>query len=152
MNTLIDRATSRSMTLLSIATGVLIGAATLGALLSGQTGAAAFSAAIGALIGGALWVFSALEIEVTDAHVEARFRALARKKLTWAEIASVEAAPYRFTEFWGWGLRWSLRGNEAYSVIGVPGSVRITLQSGRVVVLSALHPNVVAEAIQRHLG
>jgi hypothetical protein len=64
-----------------------------------------------------------------------------------ADIAKVEAAPYQLREFLGWGLRFSLGGAKAYSVIGVPGSLRVTTRSGATWVFSSRDPEALIRAI-----
>jgi hypothetical protein len=53
--------------------------------------------------------FRRLSIELTDADISFGF-ALLRKRLRWQDIESVQEAPYLFSRFIGWGIRYDMRG------------------------------------------
>lgn len=56
-----------------------------------------------------IWTFRRLSIELTDADISFGF-ALIRKRLRWQDIESIEEVPYLFSRFWGWGIRYDMRG------------------------------------------
>jgi hypothetical protein len=56
-----------------------------------------------------IWTFRRLSIELTDAGISFGF-ALIRKRLRWQDIKSIEETPYLFSRFWGWGVRYDMRG------------------------------------------
>jgi hypothetical protein len=70
-------------------------------------------AAVILALGGMTWTFRRLSIEVTDSGISFGF-ALIRKRLRWQEIESVHEEPYLFSRFWGWGLRYDMRGTIGY--------------------------------------
>jgi hypothetical protein len=70
-------------------------------------------AAVILIIAGMIWTFRRLSIKLTDADISFGF-ALIRTRLPWQEIESVQEEPYLFSRFWGWGLRYDLRGTIGY--------------------------------------
>ncbi len=56
-----------------------------------------------------IWTFRRLSIELTEADISFGF-ALIRKRLRWQDIESIAEEPYLFSRFWGWGLRYDMRG------------------------------------------
>lgn len=68
-----------------------------------------------------IWMFRRLSIELTESDISFGF-ALIRKRLRWQDIESIEEAPYLFSRFLGWGVRYDMRGTFgfiAHSGMGV---------------------------------
>lgn len=61
--------------------------------------------------------FYALKISLTKDFIEARFGLFSRR-IPIKEINSAVIHKYKFTDFWGWGIRRSLDGRSAYNVTG----------------------------------
>lgn len=89
-----------------------------------------------ALLIAVLWLFSRLDIHVDARGTEASWRGWFGHRVMHSELASVQTAPYRFAEFWGWGLRFSLQGARAYSLLGLRDSVRLRTRGGQTLVLT----------------
>jgi len=60
-----------------------------------------------------MWTFRRLSIELTETDISFGF-ALIRKRLRWQDIESVQEAPYLFSRFIGWGVRYDMRGTFAF--------------------------------------
>lgn len=60
-----------------------------------------------------IWMFRRLSIVLTDSEISFGF-ALIRKRLQWQDIQNVQEEPYLFSRFWGWGIRYDLRGTFGY--------------------------------------
>ena len=112
----------------------------------------AFGALVALLVGG-LVVFSRLRVTIDASGVEVSFSGLVGRRVAYDEIEAVEVRGYDWQEFFGWGLRWSLTDNRAvaYSLLGVPGSVRLSLRSGETVVITCRAPERTREAIEARL-
>lgn len=65
--------------------------------------------------------FYSLKIFLTKGFVEARFGIFSRQ-IKYKQIITARTYKYKFTDFWGWGIRRSLDGKSAYNVTGDNGT------------------------------
>ncbi|MGD0765683.1 MAG: hypothetical protein ABR978_05195 [Dehalococcoidia bacterium] len=96
-----------------------------------------------------LLTFRRLSIRVTDESVTFGFGVL-RKTLLLGSIRAYEVKKYKWLEYGGWGLRFSLGGRRAYSLPGTPMGVEITSGQGkkeRRYFVSSRYPDRFAAAI-----
>lgn len=75
--------------------------------------------------------FHSLKLSVTADGITASFGGIITRRVPWAQIDRVEAAPYKWLQFGGWGLRWDGRGGCAYSQPGVKDQLIVHLKSGK---------------------
>jgi hypothetical protein len=66
-------------------------------------------AAVMLVLSGMIYTFRRLSIELTEAGIAFGFAPI-RKRLRWQDIESVQEVPYLFSRFWGWGIRYDMRG------------------------------------------
>lgn len=76
-------------------------------------------------------VFHALRVSVTAQGVTASFGGIITRRVSWTDIDRVEATPYRWLQFGGWGLRWDGKGGNCYSQPGVKDQLIVHLKSGK---------------------
>jgi hypothetical protein len=140
-----EKVRSRPMALLGVILSVFCLVLAVVTLLGEQPLTALLPIGGGVMLGGVLWQFSEIQIKIDDGGVHANFRGWFNRSIPFSEIRAVEARRYRFAEFWGWGLRFNFKGGLAYSLIGVPGSLRVYYggQKKYFVVSSRLHENAV---------
>jgi hypothetical protein len=100
------------------------------------------------LLVAVLVVFSRLDVTVDEHGTEASWRGWFPKRVAHADLTAVEVAPYRLGEFFGWGLRASFGGARAYSLLGVPGTVRLSTDDGHTFVITVPEPEQLAAAIR----
>ncbi|MEL6179658.1 MAG: hypothetical protein AAFS10_11935 [Myxococcota bacterium] len=104
------------------------------------------------LLVGALVAFNRLQLSVAPKGVEVSFSGLLTRRVDYSVITEVEVRDYDWQEFFGWGLRWSLTDNHAvaYSLLGIEGSIRLTLADGATVVISCRRPQQALSAIEAY--
>lgn len=61
--------------------------------------------------------FTVLKITITKEYVEARY-GLFYKRVSLNNINSASSHKYKFTDYWGWGIRGSFSGTVAYNIPG----------------------------------
>jgi hypothetical protein len=145
---MVERVTSRWMVVIGGVSTLLVVPGIVGGVVGGQPFATVISSVVAVILVAALSIFSALSLEVDAGGLHAAWSfGLFPVRVARADIAKVEAAPYQLREFLGWGLRFSLGGAKAYSVIGVPGSLRVTTRSGATWVFSSRDPEALIRAI-----
>ena len=104
------------------------------------------------VVSGILWLslsvtFTKLRIEVTDAGVQFRFGPFGRLVRS-SEIGKVEVEPYRWLVYGGWGIRFSTKKRQAFSLPGHPVGVAITTSLGTRYHVSSNDPDTLASAIR----
>lgn len=93
------------------------------------------------------FVYLRLIVTVTSETVDVHFRPLMRRKISIADVATVEAETYSpLRQFGGWGIR-GLGKNRAYSISGNQG-VALMLNNGDRILIGSLRANELALAIE----
>jgi hypothetical protein len=93
--------------------------------------------------------FRYLTIEVTDERARFRF-GIFGTSLPLEAVQSCEVRRYRWLPYGGWGLRMASGGRTAYSVLGVPRGVEITVEKQgklRRYFVSSARPEALAAAL-----
>lgn len=117
----------------------------VGAIQEQSLGLALGSLAFVVLTGVVVLWFGVLRIDVAGGELRASFGPFA-KRIRVDEIAEVTVAPYRWTQYWGWGIR--IRPNKrAWSVPFINTGVRIAHVSGREYYISSRAPERLRDAL-----
>ena len=130
--------------------------AAVGAAIDGEW-LASVLVAVGVLVFMAVldrW-FMVLRVRVEPSGVEARFGPFS-KQLPATQVESVEAMPYRWTPYLGWGIRFASGKRYAWSVPFIREGVSVALGDGARYFISSRQPErlvaAVAEVIDRRRG
>lgn len=95
----------------------------------------------------ALILFATLKITIIGDWLTVRFGiGLIRKKILLKDIQSVQV--FRYPWYYGWGLRYSIRGEWVYSVSGFR-AVKVITKTGEKFILGTDEPEELAAAVQR---
>lgn len=95
--------------------------------------------------------FRSLTLSVDEQGVRAVWGGLVGQRVALADIKAVTVERYRALPFGGWGWRANMKGDRAFSVIGVPDAVVMELQNGRKVWVTLKAPQEAAEAVRSWL-
>ena len=140
---------------LGIMLGVMTGVAIVGAIGGGEAVAFYIVMSLAALLNVLLLVnFTSLTVAVTDTGVVFAF-GLFRKRFAFDRIRSVEASDYRWTQYGGWGIRFSFGGKRAWSVPGVKRGVLLKVNERgleRSYFVSSGRPDELAKAVSGGLS
>ncbi len=61
--------------------------------------------------------FFQLKLTMTDHYIEAKY-GIFKKKVALKDILSLKPHEYKFSDFWGWGIRGNFKGTVAYNIPG----------------------------------
>lgn len=108
------------------------------------------STMMGIIIPATIWSLR-LTVQIDQRGVSYEFRPFVKAKLAaWGNLVSVEVNPLNpLRDFGGWGLRYTIRGNEGYIVRGKYG-LTLRWKSGRKLTLSITHPAAAKAALAQH--
>lgn len=102
------------------------------------------------IIGVALLLFATLKTMIYEDCLDISFGiGIIRKKISLKDIQSIEVIKYPW--YYGWGLRYSLRGEWVFSVSGLR-AVRVEMKSGEKYIIGTDEPAELASAIQKTIG
>ena len=96
-------------------------------------------------------IFTKLRIKVSDDSVRFHFGPFGRLVPS-SEIDNVEVEPYRWLVYGGWGIRFSTKKRQAFSLPGHPVGVAIITSRGTRYHVSSKDPDTFASAIRTLLG
>lgn len=95
----------------------------------------------------ALFLFATLKITISDGWLTVRFGiGLIRKNILLKDIQSVQIFNYPW--YYGWGLRYSFRGEWVYSVSGFR-AIKVITKTGEKYIIGTDEPEALASAIQK---
>lgn len=96
--------------------------------------------------------FRRLDLTVDSNGVRACWGGLFSKTVALDDIASVQVGRYRWISFGGWGWRYNLKGDVAFSILGVNPTLEVTRRNGRKLVVTLTDPQAAADAINDWLA
>ena len=105
-----------------------------------------------ALVAFFMIVFRRLNVTVDESGVCADWGGIIRKRIPLDDIAEVRVEPYRWLQFGGWGWRFNLGGDVAFSQIGVSEALNIRRKNGKRLVVTLRNPQEAADAVHDWMG
>ncbi len=99
------------------------------------------------ILASALMLFATLKTRLSEDWLEIRFGiGIIHKKIFLKDIQSAEAIQYPW--YYGWGLRYSFRGEWIYSVSGLK-AVKVETKTGEKYILGTDKPEELASAVRK---
>ncbi len=101
------------------------------------------------ILGSALILFATLKTTIHEDWLEIRFGiGIIHKKIPLKDIQSAEAIRYPW--YYGWGLRYSFRGEWIYSVSGLR-AIRVETKTGEKYIFGTDEPEELSNAVRKAL-